>query len=134
MSFIAIIDTPAATLKYYPIEKAVHHEFHTSMYGDAFRDLLSKGVELLKANGAHKWLSDDRGNSEITPEDTAWGATVWFPSALAAGWKHWAIVMPAKQAGQMDMNRRIDQWRAAGLNARVFEDPEPAFAWLALQP
>jgi hypothetical protein len=53
---------------------------------------------------------------------------------LAAGWKHWAIVMPAKQAGQMDMNRRIDQWRAAGLNARVFEDPEPAFAWLALQP
>jgi hypothetical protein len=134
MSFITVVDTPAATLKYHPDEKVVHHEFHTFMYGDAFRDVMNKGVEVLKTRGAHKWLSDDRGNSATTPEDTEWAANVWFPSAIAAGWKHWAIVMPVKLAGQMNMKRRIDQWRAVGVNAEIFENPESALAWLAKQP
>ena len=32
-------------------------------------------VEILKKHGCQKWLSDDRNNSALSPEDTEWSMT-----------------------------------------------------------
>ena len=65
-----IIDTDYATLWYHSEQKIVHHQFHKFIYGQEFRQVLEKGLEIFKENDAHKWLSDDRLNSTLTAEDT----------------------------------------------------------------
>lgn len=125
-----IIDNEAATLYHYPENKIVHHVFHKFIYGEDFRQVLTAGVELFRKHGAYKWLSDDRLNSAIPTEDVEWSMQQWAPQALAAGWKHWAVVMPDKIAGQLNMNRFFKRYIETGLNIQVFTTPEEALEWL----
>ncbi|MBX3083143.1 MAG: hypothetical protein KF716_16040 [Anaerolineae bacterium] len=125
-----VIDTDYATLTYFPKHKIVRHVFHKFIYGQEFRNVLEKGVELLKQHKARKWLSDDRLNSALPSEDLQWSTMEWFPRAFEAGWRYWAIIMPDKVAGQMNMNRIMKQNIERGLVIQVFEDPEEAMKWL----
>ncbi|MCK6578801.1 MAG: hypothetical protein L6Q98_11905 [Anaerolineae bacterium] len=125
-----LLDTDYATLWYYPEEKIVRHEFHRFIHGTPFREVLEKGLEVFIQNGAGKWLSDDRKNSSLTSEDLAWSAQDWSRRCMAAGWKYWAIIMPDKIAGQLNMNRILKDYIEQSLVVRVFEDPEEALAWL----
>ncbi len=130
---VKALDNDAVTVYYHPDTKIVHHEFHTSAYGQPFRDALSKGVDLMKRNGGCKWLSDDRNNSALPQDDATWAQTIWFPAVKAAGWKHWAVVMPAKVLGQLNMKQWMSLYSGMGINARAFSDPKEAMAWLAAQ-
>jgi hypothetical protein len=125
-----ILDTDYATLWYYPEEKIVYHVFHKYIYGQEFRDVLEKGTAIFKQYGAQKWLSDDRLNSALPPADVDWSMNDWFPRAFASGWKYWAIVMPDKVAGQMNMNRFMKRYIELGLNIQVFDDSAEALKWL----
>ena len=127
----ALIETPFATLWYYPAERIVHHQIHKFIFGAAFRDLLMKGAELLKANGATKWVSDDRNNSALSAEDKAWADTCWRPLALSSGWKTWAIVQPESIVGQMNIRRIVQAEEVRSLEIQVFTSPEDALAWIA---
>jgi len=98
--------------------------------GDAFKEVLDKGLEQMKEHGATKWLSDDRANSALRPEDSAWANEDWTPRVLAAGWKYWAIVLPQNVIGRMNMQQFIDQQSQAGVTVRVFSDPNEALSWL----
>src|ERR1700749_54766 len=118
-----LIDTPSHRLFYRKDTKIVHHELRRFVHGQPFRDLLTRGVEVMEEQRALKWLSDDRGNAPIKPLDTEWGRRVWFPRAIAAGWKHWAVVMPEGVLGQMNMRRWIEMYAESGLNAHPFDDP-----------
>ncbi len=125
-----IVDTEYATLWYYAKHKIVRHEFHKFIHGQEFRNVLEKGVDLLKQHGAKKWLSDDRKNSALPTEDLVWSTQEWFPQAFDAGWRYWAIIMPDKVAGQMNMNRILKQNIERGLVIQVFEDTDEAMRWL----
>ena len=125
-----ILDTDYATLWYYPEEKIVHHAFHRFIYGQKFRDVLEKGMEIFKKHEAQKWLSDDRKNSALPADDTKWAMEDWFPKVFEAGWKYWAIVMPDKAVGQMNMNRFISMYAEKGLTIELFEDLDEALDWL----
>ena len=128
-----ILDNEYATLLYHPETKIVHHQFHKPIGGQAFRDVLNKGLEVFQEFGAQKWLSDDRANSALSPEDGEWGTNNWNPRVIAAGWKYWAIVMPAKVIGQMNMQYFIKVNSELGVTARVFSDPDEAMRWLEAQ-
>jgi hypothetical protein len=52
---------------------------------------------------------------------------------LEAGWKHWAIVQPAKLLGQMNIKRISETFAAAGITAQFFSDPDEALKWLESQ-
>ena len=95
--------------------------------------MLNKGLEVFQEFGAQKWLSDDRANSALSPEDGEWGTNNWNPRVIAAGWKYWAIVMPAKVIGQMNMQYFIKVNSELGVTARVFSDPDEAMRWLEAQ-
>ena len=130
MSKTTVLDTDYATLWYYPEQKIVHHVFRKFIYGQEFRQVLEKGLEIFKQHGAQKWLSDDRNNSALPKEDGEWGVNDWSPRVVAAGWKYWAIVMPDKIAGQMNMQRFIDTYAKLGVTIQIFDDPDEALDWL----
>ena len=132
MSQTTISKTDYATLWYYPEDKIVHHQFHKFIHGDEFRQVLEKGLEVFKENDAHKWLSDDQGNSTLTSADTEWAQQDWFPRVFAAGWKFWAIVMPDKVVGKMNMQHFIEAYSTQGLTIDIFDDPDLALKWLEL--
>ena len=125
-----IIETPFASLWYYPAERIVHHQIHKFIYGAAFRELLMKGAEVLKANGATKWVSDDRNNGALSSEDKAWADTSWQPQVIRSGWKTWAIVLPETIVGQMSIRRIIRENELLSLEVQVFTSPEEALAWI----
>ncbi|MBL8162024.1 MAG: hypothetical protein JNJ61_08565 [Anaerolineae bacterium] len=125
-----------ATLMYHPDSRIVHHIFHKPIGGESFRQVLTRGVEVLEQNGADKWLSDDRLNASVPQEDGAWGMSVWAPRAHAAGWKYWAIVVPESIAGRVNMQQFIDDNLNKGkgrLRVMVFIDPVEAQQWLENQ-
>jgi hypothetical protein len=128
-----LIDNDYATLSYHPDSKIVHHEFKKFVHGEPFREILTAGWDLMKKNSATKWLSDDRGNAALGPDDAQWAQTVWFPGVKAAGWKHWAVVMPEKAIGQLNMKQWVTMYAGLGINSQVFSDPDAAMAWLEKQ-
>jgi hypothetical protein len=129
-----LIDNDAVFLCYHPQLKIVHHEFRRFVYGDQLRDILEKGLEALREHGARKWLSDDRRNGALKPADAAWSLKDWAPRARASGWKYWAVVLPAKILGQMNMNRWIAGESAEhGMTAQAFTDPGDARIWIERQ-
>lgn len=133
MSKVTIIDNEYASLWYYPETKIVHHKIKKYIYGEQLQNLLNKGTELLKKNGAEKWLSDDRNNNALRPQDSEWSDNVWFPNTVKAGWKYWALVQPKKTIGQMNMKKRTGFVTNGGVTAKVFDNPDEAIKWLENQ-
>lgn len=131
MSQVTVFENSSARLSFHPDTKIVHHEFRTFMHGPAFRDILTQGVATMQKNGAHKWLSDDRLNSALPKEDGDWAMTTWFPSAVRSGWKFWAVVMPEKVIGQMNMQQFVKNAATSGVTTKVFSNPDEAYRWLA---
>jgi hypothetical protein len=127
-----IIQNENASLFYYPEAKIVHHVFHKPISGQAFRDVLNKGAETLEKNQASKWLSDDRENLALPPEDTEWSKTNWFPRSVKSGWKFWALVVPEDMMAKLNMKEFIDSYFEQGLRIAVFSDPEEALKWLQI--
>ena len=128
-----IIDNEFLTMWYYPDTKIVHHKFHRFIYGERLREALLTGTAILKKNKASKWLSDDRENAALPKEDHQWGETVWFPSTVEAGWKFWAIILPEKIIGQVNMSRQVKTYAEMGIITQIFSDSEKARLWLEQQ-
>jgi hypothetical protein len=132
-SSILILDNESATLWIYPDKRMVHHQFHKFMYGKAFREVLDAGAEAMKKYGANKWLSDDRQNSALPTKDVDWANNDWLPRVRAAGWKHWAIVLPDNILGQLNMQKVAQAPAGRGVATKLFSDPNQAMAWLESQ-
>jgi hypothetical protein len=128
-----IFENGHVTLWYYPETKIIHHKFHKFVSGKNLREPLTAGLELLRKNGAVKWLSDDRENSALPQEDGLWATNEWFPRAVAAGWKFWALVQPQNVIGQMNIKRFVSDYSRRGVTVKVFDDPDDALAWLESQ-
>lgn len=125
-----ILGNEFATLIYHVHPKIVHHTFHKPVASVTFREVLTRGVELFESRHATKWLSDDRGNGALHPEDGKWAIEVWSKRAIAAGWKYWAIVMPDAALGKANMRRFIREYADQGVVVAIFDNPEDALGWL----
>lgn len=134
MATQTVFSSASASLFYHPDSKVVHHQFHQPVQGEPFRSTLNAGLDLMKKNQATRWLSDDRGNSVLAPDDADWAQKVWFPAVKAAGWKHWAVVLPEKALGKLNMKEWVKLYAGLGINAQMFSDPDTALAWLEKQP
>jgi hypothetical protein len=130
MAAVTIIDNPYATLWYHPDKGIVHHQIHQFIRGNAFRELLLAGTNVLIKHRAQKWLSDDRANAVLRPEDVEWSHEHWFPQTAQAGWKYWAIVQPSKVVGQVTMKNLAATYGQYGITSQAFTDPKDAMWWL----
>jgi hypothetical protein len=126
-----LIENEYACLWYYPEDRIVHHKFLQPVSGSSFQDVLTAGLDLLKEQGAQKWLSDDRLNSILSAEDSAWSQEYWLPRAVQAGWRYWAILQPEKARGQINLKRLAGYVTAHyNVNVQLFPQLEEAFQWL----
>lgn len=128
-----ILDNDFATIWCYPEKRIIHHQLHRYFFGETFREILMAGLEAFENNACIKWLSDDRNYGAILPDDKKWGDEVWRPRVLAAGWKFWAMVLPEKVTGQMNIKKMVDEYKELGLVTRVVSDPKVAMNWLLSQ-
>ena len=130
MSTLTILDCDAATLWFHPEAGIVHHRFKRPVHGDELKRVFESGLELFALHGARKWLSDDRVNYALDPEDALWARDDWAPRAAALGWDYWAIVLPKNVVGNMDMQTHMDHGVSLGVDVQVFTDPLLALVWL----
>ncbi len=93
-----IMNSEFATLIVHPGKKIVHHKYNKFIFGDAFREVMTKGADAFIKYECTKWLSDDRENSALKKEDIQWSQKYWEKRILDAGWKHWALIMPKKSS------------------------------------
>lgn len=128
-----VIETEFATLKYYPEKRIVHHEIKKFLFGDNFRNFMLKAADVFVQHKCTKWLSDDRGNSALKQDDLEWAHANWEPKIFKSGWKFWAIILPEKVIGQMNMKKIIERYQSMGVKVNVFSDPILAMAWLEKQ-
>jgi len=133
MSPVTLYENSYATLWYHADKKVVHHQIHKFIFGEELQKLLLAGTDAIKKNHACKWLSDDRNSAVLKKEDIEWAMANWFPQAVQAGWKYWAIVQPEKMIGQMNMEKVAEEYAKAGIVARFFSDPDEAMKWLESQ-
>lgn len=125
-----IFENDAVCLWHHPREGIVHHEMKTVPTSEQFRELLTRGADLLEHYGARKWLSDDRNNTVVREPDSDWAETVWFPRAVRAGFKYWGIVLPKAAIGKLNMRRFATQYAEFGVDVTAVSDPREAYQWL----
>lgn len=114
----------------YPDAGIICHQMHAVCRGQSLKLAFEAGLRAMIEHGAHAWLSDDRANGPMSPEDEHWARADWFPRATAAGWKHWAMVMPLAAVGKLNVRRLVRENKERGLEAQMFDDPSPALEWL----
>jgi hypothetical protein len=130
---IVISQSPQITVLYHPEGRIIHHEVHANLRGTEYRDALTAGMEAMKKYGAKKWLSDDRKNAVFSPDDLTWSRDVWGPEVIKAGWKYWAIVMPARPLARIRMEEGAEVMPTVGVTTKIFDDPTEAMKWLRSQ-
>ncbi len=133
MPFKTVYNADWATVSYESADKYVYHTFHKPIHGQHLKDTLNAGLDALIANGAKKWLSDDRNNAALEPEDFEFSMQDWGPRAAKGGWKYWALVVPESLFGRADMGDIVTAYYELGVSVRVFVDLEEARAWLISQ-
>ena len=130
MEPITIIEDEFAGLWYHPGPKVVHHKIRTFLPRGFFAKILTTGAEYLEKHGAQKWLSDDESSVIIAEEDVQWGAAVWAPRVIKAGFRHWGVVTPSGAVAARQMEEFVACYRELGINVRQFERAHDALAWL----
>lgn len=125
-----LIDNEYLTLWYHFETKIVHHQFHQPAQGQPFRDILTRGAEVFEKYGAHKWLSDDRKQGALHPDDSIWAMNEWSARVMKAGWKYWAVVTPQGTLGKLNIKRFINLYADRGVQVQLYSDPGAAMSWL----
>jgi hypothetical protein len=125
-----ILQNEEITLWYYPELKIVHHQMVKTPSSETFRELLRRGAETLERYRATKWMSDDRGNTLLRPQDEEWADSEWLPRVLRCGFKYWAIVLPKGAIGKLNMQRLAAQHARRGIVSYIETRPFAAFEWL----
>ena len=127
---LTVLKNEFVTIWVYPESKIVHHKFHAQPFGDPFREATLTGAEAFIKYRCTKWLSDDRHSSALLQSDMDWVGEKWEPIILPAGWQYWAILLPIKMVGKVNMHGIIERYKAMGVVAQVFENTEKAMEWL----
>jgi hypothetical protein len=130
MPTATILDDEYMSLWYHPETGIVHHRIKKYLVQGGFRKLLGASAELLEAHRASKYLSDDRDNVVVDPEEIKWAEDHWYPRAIGAGLKRWALVLPSSTVGTLQARSILEDRRKRGLDVEGFESLELAMAWL----
>ncbi|MBN1895115.1 hypothetical protein JW906_11495 [bacterium] len=121
------------TVVVYPEKKIVHHTIHKFIFGENFRNMMTKAADAYEKYDCRKWLSDDRENMALAEEDIKWGQENWENRILKTGWDYWALVMPKKALGQLNMKPIRDRYKGMGVTVETFSDADEAMKWLESQ-
>jgi hypothetical protein len=92
--------------------------------------ILDSAIRAMTDHQGSRWLVDGRDMKALRPSDLQWITEVWLPTALAAGLRVAAIVMPTSD----DAMKNIDDMAKAAedeIEVRFFSTVEKARQWLS---
>ncbi len=130
MSQIILLDNEYITTVYVPDKDMIYHTVHQHITGPNLWEALKIGSDALIENGAYKWLSDDRKNGPLSPEDIEWSAVNFQPRTIEGGWKYWAIVVPEAVIAAGALVSTMEALYELGLRMMTFSSVEAAEEWL----
>lgn len=110
--------------------ESVFMEWTGFVQGEAFKQTVNQGLELLMAQKGCKWLADLSQMGVIAQEDQRWLDEEWFPRAAQAGVKYIAMIQPAKVLSQMSVRRVTAKTGGLEIETAYFDSPETAKEWL----
>jgi hypothetical protein len=125
-----IIELGGITVWFHTERKVIHHEMSKYPGTESLEKALEAGLDVLRARGVKKWLSDDRKGGALPKSHHDWGQNVFGPAAARAGWKYWALCPPSEMLGSANMRRLAEIYASLGVEVRTFATPEAALAWL----
>jgi len=128
-----VFESDFCVVKVYPESKIVHHEIKKYIFDDNFRNMMTSSADAFEKYNCTKYISDDRQNGALKEEDRKWGEAEWEPRLFKCGWKAWALVMPEKIIGQMNMRKIVERYESMGVTVSAFSDFEEAMTWLKQQ-
>lgn len=98
---------------------------------DTVKESLDKGLELVRAKHATRWLADCRDMAVLPPDIQKWLIDDWWPRALAAGFRWLALLLPKSTITKMAIDVSLRPSReAVQSETRYFGDVDEARAWL----
>ena len=134
MTYETILDNQWGTVFHNQTHNYVYHIIKKDTNGTDIQHLLNTGLEALIKHKSEKWISDDRLNGPVLPEDIEFSLTDWGPRAASAGWKYWALVVPEEIAGRATMVAVVKAYLELGVHVRVFTDVAKGREWLLNKP
>lgn len=108
----------------------IHYSWNTTPTSEEFRFALNKGLEVIKATKANKWVGDVRQLGAIDVSDQTWVNTEWFPSALQLGIKKMAVILGDDIFNQMSVEEIMNNVEGSDFVLRYFPGTEEAVKWL----
>ncbi len=131
------IDEPFVKIDWEESTKAVVADWKGPIArGPAYRKVLDRSLELVKAKNAKRWLGNMLDSTGVmSPEDSTWLVNDWFPRLLGLGAKRFAVVIPPQALAAMQLNRLkrdidAEKESAEVFQNRYFDNLAEARAWL----
>ena len=128
---ITIVENEFYTAWCLPRFGLIHHQWHQYCYGDKLQNYLTMGAQAFEEYKCNKWLSDDRKfGGALHPDDWSWGEVHFTPRLIKAGWKYYAMVLPAGVIAGMSANALISFFAEKGVDTQLFTQLDEAQNWL----
>ena len=117
--------------------RAVHLVWLEPTGGAPLREGLNRGLEVLREQGAQRWLADLKWLGVMTKSDEVWVNEDWFSRAIESGMRWLAVVNPESSLSTvsvreiMESAKTKERVKSDLVQAHSFETLVDARAWLA---
>lgn len=95
---------------------------------EEYKEVLNKGLEILKENGYSNWFADTTNHGAVNRELQEWVDKDWTPRALQAGLKRLTYNLPASVLSQMSIESLVQVMGDVTIHA--FGSYDEAKKWL----
>ncbi|HEY8937808.1 MAG TPA: hypothetical protein VIM65_21420 [Cyclobacteriaceae bacterium] len=87
-------------------------------------------IPAMKYYNTTKIVTDTVGLGAISPDDTQWTITTWYPLAKEIGWSHWGLIIPQDVFTQMAMENPVENAVNDNVVQSYFDSIEAAKEWI----
>ncbi|AHF99132.1 hypothetical protein HALLA_10030 [Halostagnicola larsenii XH-48] len=130
---MAYYESDELTIEWDPTIETVVMNWHAFAKGDAYRNGLDKGLELVEDKGATNWLADLRDLGTVTQEDQEWTQNEWHPRAFDTTLSNIAVLQPESVVANMSVGDLVEEFGSNDNKSRIFSDRDEAESWLEAQ-
>jgi hypothetical protein len=95
---------------------------------EEYKEVLNKGLEILKENGYSNWFADTTNHGAVNRELQEWVDKDWTPRALQGGLKRLTYNLPASVLSQMSIESLVQVMGDVTIHA--FGSYDEAKKWL----
>jgi hypothetical protein len=119
-----------AIVKWDPTIQAVSTEWQGSADRADVLSVFDAILQAIKKHHASRGLIDTLRLRALSQADQDWVLQVWFPRALAAGLRRWAVVMPESTLAMLSTEDVSSGVRGTMLDGALFSSVAEARKWL----